>query len=136
MRPLKRLVNALVVLSSTAEDGEIEVRISVLMGSFGYSALLSWMHNHLIINIPPNQNMPSFRSQMVPYSQQLMEGTRSFINTEQEKVQEHQFPTYFLSLPVWSLLKATYKETKRYKNFSFIIFLTAYTIIQALCGRI
>nr|CAD7433615.1 unnamed protein product [Timema monikensis] len=51
-------------------------------------------------------------------------------------VQEHQFPTYFLSLPVWSLLKANYKETKRYKNFSFIIFLTAYTIIQALCGRI
>nr|CAD7463632.1 unnamed protein product [Timema tahoe] len=106
------------------------------MGNFGYSALLSWMLNHLIINIPPSKNMPSFRSQMVPCSLQWMEGTRSFINTEQEKVQEHQFPTYFLSIPVWSLLKAIYKETKRYKNFSFIIFLTAYTIIKALCRRI
>ncbi|CAG2054363.1 unnamed protein product [Timema podura] len=51
-------------------------------------------------------------------------------------VQEHQFPTYFLSIPVWSLLKAIYKETKRYKNFSFIIFLTTFTIIKALCRRI
>nr|CAD7394517.1 unnamed protein product [Timema cristinae] len=69
------------------------VSCKVLMGNFGYSALLSWTLNHLIINTPPNKNMQSFRLQMVPYSQQWMEGTRSFINTEQEKVQEHQFPT-------------------------------------------